>query len=262
MKESKLISYLSSFSKEEMKRFEKFVNSPYFNSERNFKPLLKFLKENHPHFDNSLITIEFIFHKLHPCIPYDKRSSLTTRVMISQLTSLAEKFIAIEGCQKNEGFMSSSLLRELLQKGQAKQFKILRRKLDIEVTKSELDYDNLVKKLLVEREINCWTNCGNNKEEVQRIERLLKFEDTIITIFVAMISDLIQWLSKDYYKNGERSELSKKFFENFNFDKFIDSLSDLKNENSSMLQYVYYSIRMEKDTNDFQAYEKYAAPQN
>ena len=88
--------------------------------------------------------------------------------------------------------MTSSLLRELLQKGQAKQFKILRRKLDIEVTKSELDYDNLVKKLLVEREINCWTNCGNNKEEVQRIERLLKFEDTIITIFVAMISDLIQ----------------------------------------------------------------------
>ncbi|HEY3249711.1 MAG TPA: hypothetical protein VGK25_01205, partial [Ignavibacteria bacterium] len=66
MKDTKLINILRTFSKEEMKQFEKFVASPYFHSGKNCMPLLKQLQKFYPGFDNEKLTYKNIHKKLYP----------------------------------------------------------------------------------------------------------------------------------------------------------------------------------------------------
>lgn len=99
MKKSKLITLLSVFSKEEMKRFEKFLASPYFNNERNFKPLYNILKSYHPGFDSPDFSEENLYKELYPGKTYDKKSSASLRVLISQMTAMAEKFMSYESME-------------------------------------------------------------------------------------------------------------------------------------------------------------------
>lgn len=91
-----------------MKHFEKFMASPYFNNGRNFKPLYKILKPFHPSFDNSNLTEEKIFQKLYHGKVFDKKSSVSIRVLFSQMTSMAEEFITIEALKSNDGKIMTS----------------------------------------------------------------------------------------------------------------------------------------------------------
>lgn len=78
MQKSKLITLLKTFSKEEMKNFDKFISSPYFSRGRNLKPLYNVLKKYHPSFDSPHFTEEKIFNKLYPKKKFDGKKSLHT----------------------------------------------------------------------------------------------------------------------------------------------------------------------------------------
>ncbi len=102
MQKTKLIRLLKTFSKGEMKSFEKFVSSPYHNNGRNFKPLYRILKGYYPAFENKSLTEEKVFKRLYPAKKYDKKSSVTIRVLLSQMGALAEKFIVYEGFESGK----------------------------------------------------------------------------------------------------------------------------------------------------------------
>lgn len=94
MKELKLVSILKTFSKDEIKEFEKFILSPFHNNGRNFIPVYRYLKKLHPEYPPEKLLAEKIYKKLYPGKKYDERkSSMTIRVLFSQLRLLAEKFM-------------------------------------------------------------------------------------------------------------------------------------------------------------------------
>lgn len=103
MLNSRLITLLKTFSKQEMKDFGKFISSPYFSTGRNLKPLYNVLKKYYPSFHSPHFTNENIFKKVNPGKKYEKqRSSHALGVLISEMTLLAEKFLGIEFLQKDE----------------------------------------------------------------------------------------------------------------------------------------------------------------
>ncbi len=106
MLKTKLVTLLKTFSKQEMKDFEKFILSPYFSSPRNLKPLYNLLKKYHPSFTSPSFTEEKIFRKLNPGVKYEKKKSKHhLQVLVSEMTALAEKFLGFELFKKeNEGF--------------------------------------------------------------------------------------------------------------------------------------------------------------
>jgi hypothetical protein len=104
MKKTKLFTLLRTFTKQEMKDLEKFISSPYFSPKRNLMPLFDILKKYHPSFDSSNLTEEKIFRKLNPGKKYDKKKSdHYLQVLVSDMTLLAEKFLAIELLQNEDG---------------------------------------------------------------------------------------------------------------------------------------------------------------
>jgi hypothetical protein len=106
MNKSKLIQLLKTFTKQEIKDFEKFISSPYFSPGRNLKPLFNVLKKYYPEFNSPNFTVEKIFSIIYPGKKYDKKKSgHALQVMVSEMTSLAEKFLGFEVLKKdNEGY--------------------------------------------------------------------------------------------------------------------------------------------------------------
>lgn len=112
MKERKLISILKTFSKAELKEFEKFIISPFHNKGRNFKPLFNFLKKYYPVFPEEKVNLEKIFNKLYPGKIYDKgKSSLSIRVLFSQLAQIAEEFMLIKELYNEDNTLMRNTLK-------------------------------------------------------------------------------------------------------------------------------------------------------
>jgi hypothetical protein len=65
MREPHLVQMMKSFTKDELKDFEKFIASPYFNKGRNLTPYLKILIKILPGYSGQKHNQEF-FRKLYP----------------------------------------------------------------------------------------------------------------------------------------------------------------------------------------------------
>lgn len=71
MKNTKLITLLKTFSRDEIKKFRDFVLSPYFNKNKNVQKLNEVLFRFHPEFDSSLPDEEKIFSEIFPEEKFD-----------------------------------------------------------------------------------------------------------------------------------------------------------------------------------------------
>lgn len=99
MQKTKLLEILRVLSKDEFRRFYKFIKSPWFNSNKNVIKLYEYLRPFHPDFDSPKLSKEIVFKKIFP-----KEAYLDTRMrtMISLLKRLAENYLVELEMQKNE----------------------------------------------------------------------------------------------------------------------------------------------------------------
>lgn len=84
---------LGKFDIQEFKKFGRFINSPYFNSNRKVSEFYKILSENYPEFDSPEMTKEKLFRKLYK---KENVAEGTMYYLMSETESLLEKFIGIE----------------------------------------------------------------------------------------------------------------------------------------------------------------------
>lgn len=93
MRKSNLIQLLSKLSKDELDRFGKFAESPYFNSNRKVVEFFSYLRRFYPGFDSPEMTKEAVYRKLYGG---GKTVQGTVYYLISETESLLEKFISTE----------------------------------------------------------------------------------------------------------------------------------------------------------------------
>ncbi len=110
MEKSKIIDILKTFSKEEMKSFKDFVNSPFFNSNKSVIRLFEILRKSYPGFNSALIRKESVYRKIFPGKSYN---DIVMRILISDLMKLAEEFLSYLRYAKNPLDGKKYLLEEL-----------------------------------------------------------------------------------------------------------------------------------------------------
>ena len=71
MNKSSLIEILRSFDKEELTKFEDFLNSPYHNKNRNTLRLFTVVKKYFPNFKSEELNKEIVWKKLFPDKDYN-----------------------------------------------------------------------------------------------------------------------------------------------------------------------------------------------
>ena len=98
MLQSKLISLFRNFTKEELKRFEAFLLSPYFNQSEKMVKFFRLIEPHQPMFDSKKLEKEKLYKALYAESEYN---DLTMRKLISDLFKLTKTFIAQEGFSKD-----------------------------------------------------------------------------------------------------------------------------------------------------------------
>lgn len=101
MQNSKLVKLLKTFTKTELREFQKFVESPYFSPGRDLSGLLKILKKYYPGFAGRNFTAEKISVQLGKNGKPAGKSLL--KMQLSELYKMAERFISLEGWKTQPG---------------------------------------------------------------------------------------------------------------------------------------------------------------
>jgi hypothetical protein len=107
---SKLVSILRTLSNKEIKRFEAYIVSPFFNKNENAITLFNILKKFHPEYDESKIAISNVFPKLFPKEPVDEQK---LRYVMTDLTKLLEEYLCYLEFDKDDTYKKHLLLNAL-----------------------------------------------------------------------------------------------------------------------------------------------------
>lgn len=113
MQQTQLIQLLSKLTDAEMRSFDKFVRSPYFNSHQDTIRLFEILKPLHPEFPDEKINKEIIFQQLFPDQEYKDDILRTLRKYL--LKQLAY-FLTFQRFQEDELMLQNYMLEVLGEK--------------------------------------------------------------------------------------------------------------------------------------------------
>ena len=102
---TKLVKFLSTFSKSELQHFEKWLASPWCNSTKCLVDIFVVLKKHHPNFDKRKLTKHKLFEKALGKAPSDRRMNN----LLSEMYLQAEQFLIHEQV-KNNHFIKTDLL--------------------------------------------------------------------------------------------------------------------------------------------------------
>jgi hypothetical protein len=131
MYNSNLLEIFKKYTSKEIKEFEDFVSSPYYNKNKNVISLFKLIKTEYPDFTKGNLTKEKIYKKIYSGTKYNDG---TIRLLMFYLQELAEKFIGLKSYENGEYSSQMYLLAGLnereLDKVFEKNFKAVLKQLD------------------------------------------------------------------------------------------------------------------------------------
>ena len=109
MLKSPVIKILKTFSKQDMKEFGLFVQSPFFNTNQSVIKLFEQIKKFHPEFEEKIPGKELLFEKTFGKIKYDDSFM---RVTVFRLLELAKEFLIHRNLKRNHLLKETILLDE------------------------------------------------------------------------------------------------------------------------------------------------------
>ena len=110
MLKTSFLDILRVLDKEELKRFEAFLSSPYFNTRNNVIKLFGIIKKYAPEFNHKILDKEEIWKKLFPGKEYNYG---ILKNIIHDITKLAERFLEVEFLNSHDVQRMNNLLSML-----------------------------------------------------------------------------------------------------------------------------------------------------
>ncbi len=244
MKESKLINLLKAFTSEELRQFEKFTESSYFNMGRDLTPFLSILKTFYPDFESKDLNSKYIYNRLFPGKNYDQvKSDNLIRTLSSHLFRICKEFLVIIEIESHKSKKKFLLLNQLRKKGLYKEF-------DKEFANVIQDSENgsmgsvgyFVDEYLLSA---VKRDCSLNRDDFENsFEYTLKASEKIIT--AALISGYKFEDEKNLAKayNFEvRENIIQSLLDNLNSEKFLLEIGKSGNDYHQYIQ-IFYGIYM------------------
>ncbi|MDQ3020954.1 MAG: hypothetical protein M3R36_10340 [Bacteroidota bacterium] len=141
---SSVIEILRVFDKSELKKFEDFIKSPYFNKKTVVVKLFKFIKKFSPEFKNESLKREIIWKNLYPAKDFNYG---VMKNLIHDLSKVTESFLQIQIFESDNFRKQFYLLENLNQRSNKKlfssKFKILYEKIHSQKLFTPENYEHL-----------------------------------------------------------------------------------------------------------------------
>lgn len=251
MKNFKLTGILKTFSKEEMREFDKFISSPYFGCRKFVITYFRILKKYHPEFDEKYISREKLFGEMYRGKEFNDG---LVRRMNSELQKYAEEFLMQKRLYKTKTYRNNCLLMELRDRNLQN---IFRQKssavLKENSNRPEIDFYSLLDRYMTEIEIFNDMTQNNVTDRFDMMERSMR---SMILFF------LNAFMSVSFNRirlNREHNDpVVSSFLESIDLGKFVAGLNDEHSRESVLIKTIYYSniCTFEFDDGNYQLLKK------
>ena len=238
MLKTNFIDVIKTFSKEEMKKFSDFANSPYHNSGKSAAKLIELVKKYYPDFDNRNFTKEKIFVKVFPAGEYNDQ---VMRNLMSDALQLCYDFLAAEYLKKDRFAEIRFILTELRTRNldalYDKNLKLAYKSVEKDHSLDFLYFENLYK---LEGDVFMNELTHNRQESVYpvvvRQAELLTYD--YISKLINHIIDMN--VNETYYSIKDSDSFTKKLFASLDIDSILSKLKASSEKEYSVLLLFYY----------------------
>ena len=143
MEKIKAVSVLKTFTESELKKFEDFLNSPYFNKGKRY--IIRFYEEltgYHPDYSDQLSSKREVYKKLYP---KERYNDVRFRKLSSELYKLLLEYLAVESFTSDQNLKREYILTQLNQRIPGNLFESELKNSYFELYKPDLRNDNFFK---------------------------------------------------------------------------------------------------------------------
>lgn len=248
MRDSKLIEILKVFTPDEWKTFEKFVSSPYFSTGRDISGLFNLLKKHSPGFTSGELEKETAYKILFPGESFNEKK---LKNVSSDLTKLAEQFLAHEYMRSDETLFEESLAAAYKDKKSEKLFLKTLNSLDKKISQSRFDSDaGFVKEEKLERLKESYYLATNKFDKSVPI-RIKYTEYAILTFLVSFLrKQRDTCIIEHSYNMKFGSPLIDSVSESIDFDKMLSLLEKRKSQWLWLIEIYYYAVKSIQNTDE------------
>lgn len=247
MKNSRLIEILQTFSKEEIKEFDKFISSPFFGCRKFIVEFFRILKKYHTEFKEEDIKKEKLFKEMYEDKKYN--DGLMRRIN-SEIIKHALDYLAIKKFNEVDAFKNHSLQLELRNRNLHHFFESKSKKVisGFNNTKHK-DLYSLLDKALTDIEIYNYKNLNNDPDTFRQLEESLESSLLLGFYFIINSMDKIRLINYDLTKS-----ITRDFEDSSILDDFLKMFDDPGNSKHILFRAFYFSFRIIKDKSDESAY--------
>lgn len=254
-----LIEFLKSLKENELPQFSDFINSPFFNKNKNITKLISELLNFYPEFENKNLTEEKLYTKVTGKKDYNKK---IFNNLISEANKISTGFYKLIPYIKNDLTNDFSMLREFNNRKLDSRYLKLRDEIENKISSADININYFRDKLnLSKNEVEFLIN---RTEYKQIIEKLSSRSNHLIYDFVLkLIYDYQEMITFTNLRNKEfNNSLTYHLIENINFDKIIESFNSSSGENQNsfdknyLIMYVFF-VKALLNLNDDEPYFKY-----
>lgn len=244
MENSLLIEILRTFDKEELKRFEEFIGSSYFNKKNIVKKLFSIIRKYAPAFNDERMTRENFWKKLFPGKEYNYG---VMKNSIYELQKLSEHFLRIKSIEKNKISGSIELLSEYMNRNLKRLFEKETKEIDALFEKSKLNESYYSSKVSYESLLQIYfIRTKINFEKYHDLAKLNKY----------LLENFFYRIFNKNYSQVFLSNLSSKGFDIKILESVLNFFDNAPMEKSDEILIQYYSLRIAINRQDFGSFDK------
>ncbi len=241
------IDLLKTLSKEETKKFDAFINSPYYNTNTAVIRLFNTIKKYAPEFTDDSLRREKLFKKVYPGKTYNE---LSLRNRFSELADLVRKFIALQYFEFNDFYKKLAYAREMNRREKYK----ISEKFILELLHENKKKNNVDPPVFFERSelVNeLLTTYRGDETARDTSSKLIELGDSLINYFYSYFFQIANDMlyNEAIFKYNPEFNIIKEFISAFDFEKFLERLKKFNYSNQPILEMYYrmYMSRIDKN---------------
>lgn len=238
MFKSKFIDLLTTLTHDEIKEFERFIDSPFFNRDKTISQSYRFFKKFYPDFDNPKFTKENFFKGLYPGKPYN---DARVRNILSDLLKHGQDYISIKFTRSNPFVEDTSTLAALSIRTLDTLFtkKMNEAYESIDIKKHDPDEVYLFRKKLEDLKYNFYFR---RSKEDKGVETTTKRGENLVFFFILQMLKLkiLLYTNEHNFNIKPEAGLLNAAFENINLEALLEYVKKNHYDEYPVLAVHYY----------------------
>lgn len=249
MKRSKLIPILKSYSTEETREFDKFLDSPFFGCKKFVLNFYRIVITYYPEFRDDDIAKKKIYKKLYG---EKKYNDALVRRIISDLIRFSEEYMAYKNFSKKDSFRNTCILNELRDRNLEDLFRIRSEKFLKRINHSEsVDPELLLETYFLNLEVKEFrTSLRDSKMHKNYNLSVEAFTVYFMRLIYSYINHRETFSNEFDFDN----EIIDSLLINVNLKKITGDPVLKKSKYSNYLKMIYYVYNIVSDKNDRESY--------